>query len=171
MITPPKLSFACPMPWTTMTGSERWKYCTLCGHHVTNLSLLSAAERAALVERAKTERICGTYYLRLSGEMVTPDAPLTSRERQGIKQVGVALLSAAAMAIASGCVSTAAPKNILAPPQVATATIEKSEPEAAPVCPSSPKATDRKDDEQIVLMVGMMDFTLTPTHQPGRSGK
>ena len=152
-----------------MTGSERWKYCTQCGHHVTNLSLLSAAERAALLERAKTERICGTYYLRLSGEMVTPEAPLTSCERKGMKQVGVAVLSAAAMVIAAGCVSTAAPKNIPAPPQVAAVTVEKSEAEAAPVCSSSVKATDKKDDEVIVLTGFFVDAR--PTHKPGRSGK
>ena len=98
------------MVWTTMTDTERWKYCTQCGHHVTNLSLLSAAERTALLERAIKERICGTYFLRMSGEMVTPETPLSHCERSGVKQLGVAGFSAAALAIAPGCVSADAAK-------------------------------------------------------------
>ena len=53
----PKLSFVCPMPWQDMTGDERRKFCTQCGHNVQNLSLLAHEERLALLERTKTERI------------------------------------------------------------------------------------------------------------------
>lgn len=105
--TPPKLSFACPVKWDGMSGTERWKYCAQCGHHVANLSLLTPAERKALLERAREERICGTYYLRLSGEMVTPEAPLTPNERGRIRQFGAAALSAAALTLATGCVAPA----------------------------------------------------------------
>ncbi len=52
MVTPPKLSFACPLPWQNMTGSERAKFCEQCGHHVANFSLLTADERKALLQRA-----------------------------------------------------------------------------------------------------------------------
>lgn len=158
------------MPWTEMTGTERWKYCAQCGHHVTNLSLLSAAERAALLERAKTERICGTYYLRLSGEMVTPETPLSSRERQGVKQLGVAVLSAAAMALASGCVSTTPPKDIPAVPQVTTVTLEKNQVKPAPACSDSEKLKDKEDVVEIILFAGIV-AEAKPEHKPGRSGK
>src|SRR3954470_14511740 len=108
MHPPPKLSYACPLPWTSMRGAERLKYCAQCGHHVSNLSLLSAAERAALLARARTEQVCGSYLVRLSGEMVTPEAPLSAAEKFGVKQFGVAALSAAALAIAAGCTSSRA---------------------------------------------------------------
>ena len=170
MNTPPKLAFACPMPWTTMTGTERWKYCTQCGHHVTNLSLLSAAERAALLERARTERICGSYFMRLSGEMVTPEAPLSSCERKGVKQLGVAVLSAAAMALASGCISATAPKDIPVAPQVATVALEENQSQAVPACSSSEKTKHQKDEEEIVLLTGFL-VEARPEHKPGRSGK
>jgi len=106
MTTPPKLSFACPLPWTKMSGTERSRFCAQCGHHVRNLSLMSDAERAELQQLARTERICGTYYVRLSGEMVTPDAPLTRTERSRMRQFGVATLSAGALALATGCVTS-----------------------------------------------------------------
>lgn len=170
MNTPPKLAFACPMPWTKMTGTERWKYCAQCGHHVTNLSLLSAAERAALLERAKTERICGSYYMRLSGEMVTPEAPLSDRERSGVRQFGVAVLSAAAMALAAGCVSKDGPQ-----PPVATLRAEPVSEAIKPVaqteCAKPDSVAQKKDDEVLLLMGGMFGVEPKPERKPGRSGK
>ena len=112
----PKLSFACPIPWAGLPGNERAKFCDQCGHTIVNFSTLTEAARRELLERAGPEKLCVTYYRRLSGEYVTPESPLTREERSRIKQLGVATLSAGALALAAGCMSTpAAKESILSP--------------------------------------------------------
>lgn len=103
----PKLSFACPVKWDTLRGDERERFCEQCGHRVSNLSVMSTAERQDLLARAGQERICASFYVRLSGERVTPEKPLTTEERSRVRQLGVAALSAGALALAAGCVAPA----------------------------------------------------------------
>src|SRR4051812_668610 len=105
MNTPPKIQFACPSPWEKMQAHGSGKHCAECGHTVHDFSALTKEERAVLLERAQTEKICASYYLRLSDELVTPDSSLSDRERRSVKQVGIAALSAGALALAAGCVS------------------------------------------------------------------
>jgi len=136
MKTPPLLSYACPIDWSKMSGPEAVKFCEACGRHVQNLSLLSDSEREALIARARTERVCGSFWVRLNGELVTPAKPLSSREKSAVRQFGTAVLSAGALAIASGCVSQPAADS--------------------PPAPTTTEAIDgtSSDDEEIVLMVG-----------------
>ena len=101
----PKLSYVCPIPWAELRGNDRARYCEKCGLNVTDLSRLDADARAAFLARADTERLCVSFYRRLNGEYVTPENPLTSDERPKIRQLGVAALSASALALAAGCVS------------------------------------------------------------------
>ncbi|MEO7413223.1 MAG: hypothetical protein ABIZ81_07685 [Opitutaceae bacterium] len=101
----PKLSFACPIPWENLSGDERARFCERCGRTITNLSELNHQERAALLATAQGE-LCVTYYRRLSGEFVTPERPLTTEERSHIKQLGRTALSAGALVLAAGCMST-----------------------------------------------------------------
>ena len=140
----PKLSFVCPMPWQDMTGDERRKFCTQCGHHVQNLSLLARKERLALLERAKTERICGAYFIRLSGEMVTPDQPLTPQERKGIKQLTATALSAGVLALAAGC--TTPPDRSASDHRPAASAMTKSGESAGQ------PTIEPKDEDQVVLL-------------------
>jgi hypothetical protein len=136
----PKLSYICPIPWSTLSGDERRKFCEKCGLHVTNLSELGKEERAILLKRAETESLCVSYYRRLSGEYVTPDAPLTQEERSKIRQYGVAALSAGALALAAGCASVVPVQKETVPPQQSVGS-----------------ATEKTDDDVIVLQAfGMM---------------
>lgn len=118
MSTFPQLSYVCPIRWEELVGDDREKFCATCGHHVSNLSLMSTREREALLAHARTERLCVSYYRRLSGEDVTPESPLTAAERSRTKQLGIAALAAGALSIAAGCASTTAlaPKHG-SPPQ------------------------------------------------------
>ena len=115
MSTFPKLSYVCPIPWAELRGDERQRFCEKCGHSVTNLSELSADARAALLSKIGKERLCVSFYRRLSGEYVTPEAPLTIEERSKIRQLGIAALSAGALALAAGCTSTSAQSKPPAP--------------------------------------------------------
>jgi hypothetical protein len=128
MNTPPKISFACPIPWSEMKGSDVSRHCEACGHTIHNLSSLTLDQRGALLRRAQVEKICGSYFVRLSGELVTPESPLSPREVRGIRQVGIAALSAGALALAAGCVSHPSEKK--AEPQGPPEQVEsKSKPE------------------------------------------
>jgi hypothetical protein len=131
----PKLSYVCPIPWSTLKGDERQRFCEKCGLHVANLSAMGKEERETLLKRAETESVCVSFYRRLSGEYVTPDAPLTRGERSKIKQYGVAALSAGALALAAGCAS-------IAPPQ-------KGDPPVGQ--PTGSAAQKTSDDDVIVL--------------------
>jgi hypothetical protein len=88
--------------------------------------MLGADERRKVLERARTERVCGSYLVRLSGELVTPETPLSPSERRSVKQFGLAALSVSALAIAAGCVTPVvqpAPTPLPSPPPQPTAAI------------------------------------------------
>jgi len=139
----PKLSYACPIPWSSLRGDERAKFCAQCGRTITNLSELDEKARLALLANAGGEKICITYYRRLSGEFVTPESPLTPEERAGIKQLGVAALSAGALALAAGCMATNQPPNVSPPPAPPASTQSVAEKAAPP--PSGPLLLARYD--------------------------
>ena len=168
METPPKLSFACPMPWQAMSGDERRRFCAQCGHHVENLSLLSSGQRRALLDRAKHERVCGTYLVRLSGEMVTPDRPLTEPESTRVRQFGVAALSAGALALAAGCTNPAsqATAHAAAATETNAPVVSAAPATNVPAMPTTQTAPANPDEEIILLAMGII---ATERPQPPRN--
>jgi hypothetical protein len=158
MESPPKLSFVCPMPWREMTGHDRRKFCSECGHHVQNLSLLTRDERLSLLERARTERICGAYFVRISGEMVTPERPLTSREHAGLRQLTANALATGVLALAAGCASPSSRDANTMPPAVpATAQSEAND---------VPQMDNSTRDEDTLVLVAMGMIICEPPKPP-----
>lgn len=158
MTTPPKLSFACPLPRTALKGPERSKFCEQCGHHVHNISALGVEQRRTILERARTERVCGSYLVRLSGELVTPEAPLSPIERRSIKQFGLAALSAGALAIAAGCVTPATEPAPASPPP-------------PPPQPTAAIANASKEEEVVLLTGFIVSETPRLPEKQGSKGK
>lgn len=135
-----------------MTGDERTRFCSTCGLHVHNLSVLTADERASL-RRNTAGRLCVTYQRRLNGAFVSPDQPLTARESTHLRQVGAVALSAAALALAAGCV--ARPESVVpSAPEVTAA----STPAAAP----DPK----QDEEEVIMLRGRSTADTPPPSAP-----
>ncbi len=97
----PRLSFVCPIPWDTMQGDERERHCAKCARTVVNVSLLTTAEREALLAHPPVGGLCVAYYQRLSGEHVSAENPLTPAESKRVVQWGVAAASIAAAALAA----------------------------------------------------------------------
>lgn len=151
MSTPPKISYVCPIPWGELKSTDVSRYCATCERTVYNLSAIGAEQRAKLLRRAETERICGSYFLRLSGEMVTPEAPLTVREARGIKQLGLAALSVGALALAAGCVTSGEQKKLEAEQKPA------AQVDSSAQAGTKAKATDKADET--VLFVGIISCT------------
>lgn len=95
----PKLSYACPILWSDMRGDEKERFCSKCARTVVNLSLLTEAQRTALLAQTDPRDLCVAYYRRLSGEFVTAEAPATQGEKRSVVQFGVAALSLGAAAV------------------------------------------------------------------------
>jgi hypothetical protein len=83
-----------------MRGDERERFCAKCSRTVVNLSLLTEAERVALLQNTRPEDLCVAYYRRLSGEHVTAERPLLSKEARRIVQCSAAAIALGATATA-----------------------------------------------------------------------
>jgi hypothetical protein len=58
-----------------MQGDERMRFCRHCAKNVYNFSAMTAAE-AALLIREKEGKLCGRFYQRADGTMLTADCPV-----------------------------------------------------------------------------------------------
>jgi hypothetical protein len=98
-----KVASPCQARWEDMAGDDRSRFCRQCGKHVFNLSAMSTEEAAELI-RAKEGKLCGRYYRRRDGTMLTTNCPVgAERYASRIKRliataVGVVLTSFGVMA-------------------------------------------------------------------------
>src|SRR6516162_5769665 len=70
-----QIASPCRASWDAMTGDDRARFCGECQKHVYDLSRLTAAEAAALIE-AKEGRVCVRLYRRWDGTVLTADCPV-----------------------------------------------------------------------------------------------
>lgn len=70
-----KIASPCRARWQDMTGDDRSRYCHQCRQHVYNFSAMSSVEVADLI-RAKEGQLCGRFYRRRDGMMLTTDCPV-----------------------------------------------------------------------------------------------
>src|SRR5262245_27507793 len=71
----------CPVPWATMTGDERVRFCSQCNKRVFNIESLSRSEAEKLISDRANEP-CVRFYRRPDGTVVTRDcAPRFQRLR------------------------------------------------------------------------------------------
>lgn len=98
----------CSVPWETMHGSERVRFCQQCRRIVFNLSAMSREEAEDLVSQRETHRVCIRFYRRADGTMLTADCPLGARaiRRAVVRGWGILVGSlAAALALFLGGIS------------------------------------------------------------------
>lgn len=69
----------CPEDWNGMEGDEKRRYCGRCRLHVYNLSAMTSAEAAELVE-GRSGRLCVRFVRSHDGKVMTRDCP-----HQGIR--------------------------------------------------------------------------------------
>jgi len=87
-----RIASPCTARWEDMDGDERSRFCRHCTKHVYNFSEMTAQEVADLV-RAREGQLCGRFYQRADGTVLTADCPVgAERPLHWIKQ----LISAAA---------------------------------------------------------------------------
>src|SRR5262245_1451782 len=87
-----RIASPCTASWDAMTGSETVRFCDQCRLSVYNLSAMTAAEAAALVERTEG-RMCARLYRRADGTVITRDCPVGLRAamRRAGRAAGAAL--------------------------------------------------------------------------------
>jgi len=70
-----KIASPCRARWEDMTGDDRSRYCHQCRKHVFDFSAMPAEEVADLI-RAKEGKLCGRFYRRRDGTMLTANCPV-----------------------------------------------------------------------------------------------
>ena len=70
-----KIASPCRARWQDMTGDDRSRYCHQCRKQVYNFRAMSAEEVAELI-RAKEGSLCGRFYRRRDGTMLSANCPV-----------------------------------------------------------------------------------------------
>ncbi len=87
----------CPVPWDSMEGDERVRYCAKCELNVYDLENLSRDEAEALVFN-REGRLCVHFYRRADGTVLTKDCPIGMRTvRRQLARVVTAIVAMIAL--------------------------------------------------------------------------
>src|SRR5262245_18205516 len=98
-----KIASPCRARWEDMTGDDRSRFCGRCEKYVYNFSAMTATEAEDLI-RAKEGKLCGRFYRRRDGTMLTANCPVgrekyfTRLKRLGTVTAGLLLTSLGVMA-------------------------------------------------------------------------
>jgi hypothetical protein len=82
-ITSAPLDKACDVPWSAMSGGDRFRHCAECDREVWNLSAMTAREAEIRLLNAATTP-CVNYRVDGDGRLISRDEPLSSR-RLGLR--------------------------------------------------------------------------------------
>jgi hypothetical protein len=90
-----RVASPCRARWQDMTGDERSRFCHQCCRHVYNISAMPADEAVELI-RAHEGKLCGRFYRRRDGTVLTADCPVgaekLSRRLKALAATAVTLL-------------------------------------------------------------------------------
>jgi hypothetical protein len=110
-----KLSIAapCDVPWDSMEGDERTRFCSQCKLNVYNIAEMSTKDAAALV-RKNEGKVCLKLYMRADGTVITDNCPVGLRKiRDRMKRVAVAVITSLAWV---GLISSAQAQGLVGAP-------------------------------------------------------
>jgi hypothetical protein len=96
----------CSASWEEMAGDDQVRFCGHCEKNVYNLSALTADEAVSLI-REKEGDLCGRFFRRADGTVLTADCPVGVRlrvRRRNRRSLVAAL--AGVLALGSGCSSS-----------------------------------------------------------------
>lgn len=89
-----RVAAPCNARWEDMEGDERKRFCGQCRKNVFNFSAMTGLEVEALL-RQTDGRICGRFYRRPDGRMLTTDCPagVQRRRRNRLARFGSAFVA------------------------------------------------------------------------------
>jgi hypothetical protein len=83
-----KIASPCHARWEDMAGDDRSRFCGQCSKNVFNFSAMTRAEVETLI-REKEGRLCGRFFQRADGRMLTADCPVgVQRRRSRLARIG-----------------------------------------------------------------------------------
>jgi cytochrome c-type biogenesis protein CcmE len=88
MLRAPAIALPCDVPWDSMEGDARVRFCGQCKKSVYNLSAMTRREAADLLDREAAP--CIRYYQRPDGTVLTTDCAIGRRKRVRRRFPGVA---------------------------------------------------------------------------------
>ena len=83
-----KVASPCPMSWDEMSGDDRMRFCDRCELNVFNLSAMTEEELGTFMEQKKGDRLCGRFFQRPDGTVMTSDCPVGWR-RKIVKRIAI----------------------------------------------------------------------------------
>ena len=97
-----KIASPCNARWEDMEGSDSSRFCAQCQKNVYNFASMTAEEaRAVLLQ--KEGRVCGRFYQRTDGTLLTEDCPIGLHRRvRKLATAAALLLFSATTALAVG---------------------------------------------------------------------
>lgn len=103
LLSQTKVAAPCSADWNTMKGDEFSRFCEHCSKNVYNLSALTAEAAIDLI-REKEGNLCGRFFRRTDGTMLTADCPIGVHHRVRRKR-NLAMLAASVFGLFgfSGC--------------------------------------------------------------------
>jgi hypothetical protein len=108
-----RIASPCAVPWRTMTGDERVRFCSLCRKHVYNLAGTTTAEATALVVARDPSALCLRLIRRADGTVVTSDCPPDALRRRWLSGIGKLMV----FVLGSGVASWILAKILKVPPR------------------------------------------------------
>jgi hypothetical protein len=73
-----RIASPCSQKWEEMVGDNRLRFCSHCQLNVYNFSAMTKAEAESFLMKAEGP-VCGRYYQRADGTMLTRDCPVGLR--------------------------------------------------------------------------------------------
>ena len=90
-----RVASPCPADWENMVGSECVRHCAECNLNVYNLSAMTERQVQELIAASRGKRLCGRFYRRADGTVLTQDCPWSLRAlRQRASRIAAAVLAA-----------------------------------------------------------------------------
>ena len=103
-----RVASPCLARWEDMAGDDRTRFCRQCSKNVFNFSAMTRVEVETMI-REKEGRLCGRFYQRPDGRMLTADCPTGARRRRNrLARFGAAIF-AAMMFLVNGCTTRRTP--------------------------------------------------------------
>jgi hypothetical protein len=98
-----RIASPCTANWEKMTGDARARHCAECNLDVYNFSAMTSLEIKQLLAASKGQRVCGRFYRRTDGTILTSDCPVGFRAlvRRVSRVAGAALTAAMSVGIAA----------------------------------------------------------------------
>src|ERR1051325_9848379 len=76
-----RIASPCSARWEDMEGDDRARFCGQCRKHVFNFSAMTRQEAESLI-RAKEGKLCGRFYRRRDGRVLTADCSVGGARRR-----------------------------------------------------------------------------------------